>query len=130
MRRAHAHLNERTWTRLRSGQTGCRPYPVSVGFLSDRLGLGLAIPAVCSGGMRLMLLGLIALPETKRRSAGAIEPGDMTSPSFEALGRHTLRRVVAFQIGGAQPVPLFLRCRSVARLLADIDDTNAVGMVR
>jgi MFS family permease len=57
-------------------------FPALVGFLSDKLGLGIAILLFAVAGYGLMLLALIALPETKGRSAAAIEPGDMKSPSI------------------------------------------------
>jgi sugar phosphate permease len=54
-------------------------FPALVGFLSDRLGLASAILLFALLGYGVMLLALVMLPETKGRSAAAIEPGDMTS---------------------------------------------------
>jgi MFS family permease len=65
-----------------SGRAMGALFPALVGFLSDRLGLGIAILLFAVAAYGLMLLALIALPETKGRSAAAIKPGDMTSPSM------------------------------------------------
>jgi MFS family permease len=54
-------------------------FPTLVGFLSDRLGLGSAILLFAMIGYGVMLLALLMLPETRGRSAAAIEAGDMRS---------------------------------------------------
>src|SRR6201996_1304424 len=54
-------------------------FPALVGFLSGKLGLGMAILLFALLGYGVMLLALAMLPETKGRSASAIKPNDMTS---------------------------------------------------
>jgi MFS family permease len=61
-------------------------FPALVGFLADKLGLGSAILLFALIGYGVMLLALLMLPETKGRSAAAIEvgPAGSLSPSHAA----------------------------------------------
>jgi len=56
-------------------------FPALVGFLADKLGLGSAILLFALIGYGVMLLALLMLPETKGRSAAAIEVGSAASLS-------------------------------------------------
>src|SRR6201995_5905554 len=62
-------------------------FPSLVGFLTDRLGLGLAILMFAMIGYGIMLLALAMLPETKGRPVADITPGDMTSLPAAAATR-------------------------------------------
>jgi hypothetical protein len=52
-------------------------FPALVGFLSGKLGLGMAILVFSLLGYGVMLLALAMLPETKGRSLDKIVPGGM-----------------------------------------------------
>ena len=48
-------------------------FPAAVGFLSERLGLGLAIALFSLGAYGLMIVALLLLPETRGRSLASLE---------------------------------------------------------
>jgi MFS family permease len=72
-----------------SGRAMGALFPALVGFLSDKLGLGSAILLFALLGYGVMLLALLMLPETRGRSAAAIEPGDTTpAPLAQSAAGH------------------------------------------
>ncbi len=59
-----------------AGRAAGAVFPALVGFLSERMALGTAIGLYAFGAYALMMLSLLALPETRGRSLDTIVTAD------------------------------------------------------